>query len=63
MEPVENTWAKTSQNFCSQIEVLIIVEWFLIGKSWDFQQINIKSLELPNYTYTALVASPTMIPT
>ena len=39
-EPVENTWTKTLQNLCCQIEVSFILESFLIGKPRSFQRIG-----------------------
>ena len=53
-----NTWTKTLQNLCCQIEVSFIVDSFLIGKPWNFQQIHVISLELSNYTVMLISPLP-----
>ena len=51
-------YTKTLQNFCCQIEVSFIIKSFLIGKPWNFRQIHVRSLELPNYTIMLLSPLP-----
>ena len=53
-EPVEITWTKTLHNLYCQIEESFIVESFLIEKTWNFQQIYVRSLELLNYSIILL---------
>ena len=53
---VENILTKTLQNFCCQIEVSLIAEYFLTGKSWNFSHIYVRSLELPNYTMMIFIS-------